>query len=119
MQVTGEKHYIVEPAYELLAKNMTKGDVLLSDVIQKYNEIAGEKLHPMEEISYYGYVLDEDNSPLTVIKNYSRGWIAVSPNAKPRKFGLIEDDFEYAGKSVDYIGLEGEVYVWRWGSADK
>lgn len=114
--VTGEKHYIVEPAHQFLAENMTSKDVLLTEFVHSYDLLAGDELQFRGVISYYNYVFRNDQSPLKVVEENPRGWIALSRNARPANNGLPSEDFIHAGRLVEYIGLVGEIHLWRWGN---
>jgi len=113
--ITGEKHYLVEPAYRFLAAHLASQDALLTDVLDSYDEIAQQLLHPAETISYYTWVLAEDRSALTVMDQRPRGWIAVGANSLPWEYGLPPNDFIYNGKNVKFHGVLGEIYLWQWG----
>jgi hypothetical protein len=108
-QVTGERHYIVEPAYDYLVEHMTDKDVLMTDIMSNYDLIAGQRLLNVKVISFHS------DDPLNVIKEYPQGWIAVTAAFHPEKTNLQFSDFDYAGKHVHYFGLVGEVYLWQWG----
>jgi hypothetical protein len=115
LSITGERHYLVEPAYGFLATRLTNRDVLLTDILYRYDEISQQLFHPLETISFYQLVFSQDVEPLSVIDEYPRGWIAVSGNARPVEFGLQPADFVYDGTYVKYFGTQGEIYLWQWG----
>jgi hypothetical protein len=111
--VTGEKHYLVQSAYDFLVRNSTAEDVLVSDVIHRYDELSGRQL-PVEMISFFSLTRDQNLTPLNVIEDNPQGWIALTPNARSEDFGMQMMDFEQVGKHVSYLGEMGEVYLWHW-----
>lgn len=113
--ITGEKHYIVAPAHQFLVENLTEQDVLLTEFVHSYDTLVGQKLRFSEQVSYYSLVFRNDTSPLTLVEQYPRGWIALSRNARPEKNGLVFADFSYADQKVTYRGRFGEIYLWQWG----
>jgi hypothetical protein len=110
-QLTGERHYIVEPAYDYLTEHLTDKDVLMTDVMAYYDMISGHKFGDIKIISFYS------DDPLNVIKEYPQGYIAVTAAFHPEKTNLQFADFDYAGKYIHYLGLVGEVNLWQWASA--
>jgi len=108
LEITGEHHYLVEPAHEYLVGQLTEGVVLVTDILTGYDEISGRQFPALKVINY------KSSEPLTIIETYSQGWIAVSPNAHPENSNLQFSDFDYAGKHIHYIGLKGEIYLWQW-----
>lgn len=115
MRLTGENHYIAAPAHEFLASRLTEQDVLLSDFMQAYDNIHGQRFRLRENFTYYKMVFGEQVSPLTIIEEYPQGWVAVSANARPANYGLVLEDFTHAGKNVRYIERQGDIYLWQWG----
>ena len=114
-EITGENHYIVEPAYKYLVERLTEKDVLLSDIIENYDEISGRRFHALDYFSYFNLVLEKDFTPLEIIEQYPRGWIAVvSPIGRPAFSTMQFSDFVHDGKYIDSIGFIGEIYLWHW-----
>jgi hypothetical protein len=109
LEITGEHHYLVESAYDYLVGQLTKEDVLDTDILQSYDTISGNHFSAQQVIHYRSI------DPLTVIEQYPQGWIAVTLNAHPENTDLQFSDFEYAGKHIRYLGLMGDVYLWQWG----
>jgi len=106
--LTGEHHYIVEPAYDYLAGHLTKNDVLMTDIMAYYDMISGHRLGNVKVIDF------SSDDPLNVIKEYPQGYIAVTAASHPERTNLQLADFVCAGKQVHYLGLVGEVNVWQW-----
>jgi hypothetical protein len=113
-QITGDRHYIMEPAYEYLIKNLEEQDVLFSDLMARFDKIAGQKLHPLDEIDNYHLVFAKIRDPLRIISQYSQGWVALTSNSNPTRHGFKYEDFSYENKEFHYIGLMGDVYLWHW-----
>jgi hypothetical protein len=110
-QLTGEHHYIVDPAYNYLTEHLTDKDVLMTDVMAYYDMISGHQFGDVKIINFHS------DDPLNVIKEYPQGYIAVTAAFHPEKTNLQFTDSDYAGKQVHYLGLVGEVYMWQWGGA--
>jgi hypothetical protein len=112
--ITGEKHYLVETACDFLATRLTNKDVLLTDFLDKYDEISKQLLHPLETIPFHPSIPNQEMVALSAIDKYPQGWVAVIANPLLWDFGLQATDFVYDGKYVKYYGELGEVYLWQW-----
>lgn len=110
LEITGEHHYLVEPAYQYLVGQITTKDVLVTDILYSYDVISGRQFPELKVLQF------KSSAPLKIIEEYPQGWIAVSPNAHPERTNLQFSDFNHAGKHIQYIGVEGEIYIWKWGS---
>ena len=115
LAITGEMHYLVAPGYEFLAGRLTDKDVLLSDVLNRYDEIADRQFDQRKIINFLYLIYAQKSEPLAVIRTYPQGWIALSENVQPGDFNLKFADFTYDGKLVRYYGELGEIYIWQWG----
>jgi hypothetical protein len=112
--VTGEKHYVVQPAYDFLVQNSTAEDVLVSDVLHRYDELAGGRMPMQEQISYFSLIFGQEATPVDIIKTHPQGWLALTLNARAEEHGIPMMDFESGGKQITYLGELGEVYLWHW-----
>jgi hypothetical protein len=108
LQVSGESHYLIDTSYQYLVGHLTIKDVLVTDVLQTYDEISGNQLPAVKVIRFYG------SDPFTIIQEYPQGWIAVSSNAHPERTALKFSDFNLPGKQIQYIGKMDGVYLWKW-----
>ena len=108
MVITGNRHYIIAPAYDVVSRQMTDKDVLITDVMRHYDYIMGHKLQ------YDGLFIYEMAEILDIVESYPRGWIALSVITIPENHGLLFSDFEYQGRKIYYLGREGDVNLWRW-----
>jgi hypothetical protein len=108
MAITGNRHYILAPAYATLTGQMTEDDVFITDILDNYNDISGQKLRYAMLFNY------SELGMLDKVKTYPRGWIALSVIALPENHGLFFNDFEYMGRKIYYLGREGDVNLWRW-----
>jgi hypothetical protein len=108
LQVSGESHYLIDSSYQYLVGHLTTKDVLVTDVLQTYDEISGNQFPPVKVVRFDG------SDPFTIIQEYPQGWIAVSSNAHPERTALKFSDFNYAGKQIQYIGEMEGVYLWKW-----
>jgi hypothetical protein len=113
--VTGNPHYITVPARDFLASLVTTQDVLISDVVFKYDNITGSKLHPGKKLRFTVFATSIYNPSISsAIEESPHGWVAVSPNAKPESKGFQFADFMLDGKQLHYIGQIGDIYIWHW-----
>ena len=112
--ITGNPHYIVEPAYQILKAELTEQDVLLTDFAHRYDEINDQMFPNIKLISYYSFVFREKRDPLTIVDEYQQGWLALSANTRFANYGIPLSSFVHNGKSVEYIGLAGDIYLWQW-----
>jgi hypothetical protein len=110
--VTGNPHYSVAPARDFLASRITEQDVLISDLVFKYDNIAGSLLKTRENIRFSTYLSTVDSA--SVIGSNPRGWAALSPNTQPEAAGFFFEDIMLAGKQLHYVGKIGDIYIWRW-----
>jgi len=108
LQVSGESHYLIDSSYQYLVRHLTTKDVLVTDVLQTYDEISGNQFPVVKVIRFYG------SDPFTIIQEYPQGWIAVSSNAHPERTALKFSDFNLPGKQIQYIGKMDGVYLWKW-----
>jgi hypothetical protein len=108
LEVTENRHYILEPAYQLLQGQLTKQDILITDILDLYDEINERKFFSNNIFKY------REVNILNTIDQYPRGWIALSVIALPENHGLEYENFKYKDKQVQYIGLIGEVNLWQW-----
>ena len=107
LEITGEHHYLVEPAYQYLVGRLTTQDVLVTDVLRTYDEIYGRQFPALNVLRFM------NSDPLTIIEENPQGWIAF---AHPTDTAYIQfSDFDYAGRHIHYIGMIGEVHLWEWG----
>jgi hypothetical protein len=111
---TGEKHYIVAPAYKYLVDNLSTNDALFSDLIPHYDEIFGQQLHPLVFIDNGKNINSENQQIPEVIAQYQQGWIALSANARPTLHGLSFASSFIDGLDIRYLGMKGEMYLWTW-----
>lgn len=114
LQITSENHYIVEPAYQYLVGRMSDQDALISDVLQRYDEISGQQFRKLDDLVTYHWVFRGDTDPVTIIEQNPHGWIAVTQNDLPASFNLPFADFDLGDKHFQYIGIMGEIYIWHW-----
>jgi hypothetical protein len=108
LQVSGESHYLIDSSYQYLVGHLTTKDVLVTDVLQTYDEISSNQFPAVKVIRFYG------SDPFTIIQEYPQGWIAVSSNAHPERTALKFSDFNLPGKHIQYIGKMDGVYLWKW-----
>lgn len=114
-EITGEKHYIVQPAYDYLKDNITPGDFILTDFVHRYDEIADRQLTGYETVGYYGYAYTDKQDPLNLISAYPKGWMLLSNNARPEKYGIPLESFTAGDVTATFQGQFGEIYIWDWG----
>lgn len=112
--ITGNPHYIIEPAYQVLKAELTEKDVLLSDFAHRYDEINDQMFPDIDMISYYSYVFGEKNDPLTIVNEFQQGWLALSSNTRFGRYGIPVSSFIHNGKFVKFVGLFGDIYLWQW-----
>lgn len=108
LPVSGETHYLIDTSYHYLVGQLTTKDVLVTDVLQTYDEISGHQFPLLKVIPFSG------SDPMAIIQEYPQGWIAVSTNAHPERTTLKFSDFDYAGKDIRYLGFMDGVYLWKW-----
>ena len=104
-------YYLVEPAHDFLATHMTEGDILLADIVYRYDEISGNQLHPRKAISLSEVERSEIRQ---IIDRYPCGWIAASLNISLNRYKLPLKDYYIHGKTIRYYGTLGEINLWRW-----
>ena len=112
--VTGERHYITEPAYEYLLPQVKDGDVMLTNSFYYYDELHLNQFKNINRLHYFDLLFKAGEDIGTVIHPYPDGWIVLYPNGEPAKHGIPFTDFSAGGKTVHYLGTWGEVYIWHW-----
>jgi hypothetical protein len=112
--ITGEKHYICDPAYEFLLGNVKDGDTILANTFFHYDELNLNQLGDINYLHYFDLLRKQNLTLSQVIQPYDEGWIVLYPNATPQKYGIYFSDFFVAGKKVQYLGTFGEMYIWHW-----
>lgn len=112
--ITGEKHYICDPAYEFLLANVNDGDTILTNTFFHYDELNMNQLGDINYLHFFDLLKKQELSLSQVIQPYDEGWIVLYPNATPKKFGVYFSDFYVAGKKVQYLGTYGEMNIWHW-----
>jgi hypothetical protein len=117
LQITDENHYIVEPAYRYIIGRLSDQDVLITDVLERYDEITGQQFRNLDNLIIYHWIFRGDETPMKIIEQNPHGWIAVTPNDLPATFNLPFSDFNFGGIHFQYIGVMGEIYIWHWDQA--
>jgi len=112
--ITNEYFSDLDPAYIYLSDNMSDQDTLVTTTfIKRYLYWKG--IEPTNLFLYW-YDLDHEiQSIFAGIRSSDEGWIALDYE---RGFlwssPLPLDEFEYAGKHVDWKGWYGDVLVYHW-----
>ncbi len=114
LNVTGEKHYNLEPAYRYMLTQLHNGDVLLTDSLVMYDELNEKELGDLTVYSFIGTILREAVTIDELITRHPEGWIVLTPNSRPEKSGLVYESTTNDGTSLEYLGRWGECDIWRW-----
>jgi hypothetical protein len=114
LKITGEMHYSVNAARDFLSDQLTSEDVLVSDIVHRYDDITGNKLHPNETIPLQVLVSDQELDGFSVIEKYPQGWVACSSNNPIEFLNLPYENFIYKDKQALFYGMIGDVYLWQW-----
>jgi hypothetical protein len=118
MEITGERHFLVEPAQNFLASRLTSQDVLISDVLYGYDLIAGNKLKADEHISLIKIFANLQPSLLSVIEQIPQGWVAANLSYVEQNDILPFKDSIYQDKQIIYYGQYGDIFIWQWFAAN-
>jgi hypothetical protein len=114
LSVSGEKHYMVEPAYRFVLPELNNGDLLLTDYLGSYDELFDRKFLEVNKVSFLKSVIRAKVSWTDWVRKNQEGWIVLTPNSRIEKNGLAFKDVSVDDKIVYYIGRFGECYVWHW-----
>lgn len=113
-KVTGEKHYVVDPAYRFMLTQLNPGDVLLNDVLVPYDELFKKQFGEVIVFSYIGTIMRQDVTVQEFITWYPEGWIVLTQNSRLSTNGLVFENTIVDGVALDYLGRWGECYIWHW-----
>lgn len=114
LNVTGEKHYNVDPAYRYMLDQLNPGDVLLTDSMGVYDELHEKAFSDVKVYSFIGTILREDVTIDELISRHPEGWIVLTQNSRPEKHGLVYESTSSINTSLEYLGKWGECDIWRW-----
>ncbi len=114
LNVTGEKHYNVEPAYRYMLSQFQQGEVLLTDSMITYDELHGNEFGGLTTYSFISTVLREFVTIEELISRHPEGWIVLTQNSRPEKHGLVYESTSSGDTSLEYLGKWGECDIWRW-----
>lgn len=112
--VTGENHYLTEPAYQMLIPVIKDGDVMLTNAFYYYDELHENRYPNIKRLHYFDLIFKQALSLSDVIRPYPEGWIVLYPNANSEKYGFEFEDFYTDEKIVKYLGNWGQVDIWHW-----
>jgi hypothetical protein len=114
LNVTGEKHYNVDPAYRYMLSQLHQGDVLLTDSMVTYDELHEKEFGDLTAYSFIGTILREGVTINELINKHPEGWIVLTQNSRPLNHGLVYENTTSDGMSLEYQGKWGECDIWRW-----
>ena len=114
LNVTGEKHYNMEPAYRFMLTQLHAGDVLLTDSLVVYDELHEKEFGEVIVYSFIRTILREAVTIDELITRHPEGWIVLTQNSRPENRGLVYESTTKGGISLEYIGRWGECDIWRW-----
>ena len=112
--ITGEKHFRVSPAFDYLSKNISEDHILMTDILHHYSILVKQPLEPLEIFSLRDFRNKSLGNPLELVTEYPQGYIAASPNELLRWREIPFENFVYQGKSIQYIGVLGDIHLWQW-----
>lgn len=114
LNVTGELHYNVDPAYRYMLSQLHPGDVLLTDGLVVYDELYEKEFGELKYYSFINTILREDVTIDELISRHPEGWIVLTQNSRPLNHGLVYESTASYGTSLEYLGKWGECDIWRW-----
>lgn len=112
--ITNEYYSDLEPASTLLSENLSNEDALVTtSFLKRYMYWQGIE---SEHLFLYWYDLDPGKQSIFAgIRSSEEGWIALDyERGYLWSFPLPLDEFEYAGKHVDWKGWYGDVLIYHW-----
>lgn len=114
--ITTEYHANMDPSFDYLRMNTEDNDVLVTTgYLNRYYRWSGD-LQPETRFIYDYRKPNASQVIYNPVEIYSHGWIALDyPRGYIFSKPLPYNDFEQAGKSVEYIGFIGDVFIYRWG----
>ena len=107
--VTREGHLIIEPAYQMLIPQIGEDDVILSAQLTTYDEMHDDIFRNQRVIQYSNLVGDKFAAINDVIIRYPEGWIVLNVLSD-----LPEASFTVTDRMVDYLGKQGDMFIWHW-----
>lgn len=107
--VTREEHLIMEPAYQMLISQIDEDDVILCTHLNAYDELHEKAFRDNQVIFYPSLVGEKLNATKEIISRYPEGWIVLHTSSD-----LPEASFTVANRTVDYLGEQGDLFIWHW-----
>ncbi len=107
--VTREGHLIIEPAYQMLIPLIDEDDVILSTQLTTYDEMHDDVFRDHLIVLYSNLVGDKSIGINDVIIRYPEGWIILNDSSD-----LPETSFSVTDKTIDYLGKQGDMFIWHW-----